>query len=158
MFGLKVVCRNAKLRQALAFVYEVTNIKRPSQSFIMFLMLINLNSPFFRYFASDNIVVFKSLVSRVWCLFAWTRTFQVGRWSPYPVLPILEMGNKNMWGYLFKSAGCWRTGRGGPCPTLRGPKNRSALCMCYVQRALGYGVSSNYLTIIFFTLSPFFTM
>ena len=65
LFGLKVVCRDAMLRQALAFVYEVTNIKRPSQSFIMFLMLINLNSLFFRYFASDNIVVFKSLVSRV---------------------------------------------------------------------------------------------
>ena len=65
MFGLKVVCRNAMLRQALAFVYEVTNIKRLSQSFIMFLMLINLNSPFFRFFGADIIVVFKSLVSRV---------------------------------------------------------------------------------------------
>ena len=142
MFGLKVVCRNAMLRQALAFVYEVTNIKRPSQSFIMFLMLINLNSPFFRYFASDNIVVFKSLVSRLWCLFAWTRTFQVGRWSPCPVLPILEMGNKNMWGYLFKSAGCWRTGRGGHRPTyVRNVylcKNTIGFVYLYISAALQY--------------------
>ena len=70
LFGLKVVCRDAMPRQALAFVYEVTNIKRLSQSFIIFLMLINLNSPFFLHFASDNIVVFKHFGSRVRTFFA----------------------------------------------------------------------------------------
>ena len=37
----------------------------------------------------------------------------VGRWPLCPVLPTLGMG------YLFRNAGCWRTGRGDHRPTIR---------------------------------------
>ena len=121
------------------------------------------------------------------------RQTKVGRWPLCPVLPTLEMGNKNMWFYLFRSAGCWVLEYGARRPLsyferssvrykrilaiilsepffffLQKKKAPVAFVMCngrlllYVYDLewcrLIFLSSCHYLTMIFFTLSPFFTM